>query len=73
MPAQIIQFPRQATARPSFVEWMAQEVGARWVVVKQRRSTWRGIDMSDRTQLLPREYAALAAKYEAAFGPRYAA
>lgn len=71
--AQIIQFPRQAAERPSFVDWMASQVGGRWVVTKRRSATWRGIPQGDRVQLLPREYDALASKYEAAFGPRYAA
>lgn len=69
MTAQLIQFPAQ---RPTFAAWLTERVG-RWVVTKSRRPTWRGIDMSDRVQLLPRQYADYAAAYEAIYGDRYAA
>jgi hypothetical protein len=70
--ATIIQFPRQMPAeRPWFGDWLTDQVGGRWVVRKQRRRTWRGIDQSDRVQLLDREYLAYLAKYEAQFGPVY--
>lgn len=74
MTAQIIQFPRQVSAeRPRFGEWLSERVGGRWCVVKQRRPTWRGIDMSDRVQLLDRQYVAFEREYEALYGPIYPA
>lgn len=73
MTAQIIQFPVQARAeRPFFAHWLTEQVGGKWVVVKQRRATWRGIDQSDRVQLLGRQYLAFQAQYEALYGPVYA-
>lgn len=66
--AQIIQFPREAIERPRFGEWLTDQVGGRWVVVKQRRATWRGIDMSNRVQLLDRQYLAFERQYCAAYG-----
>lgn len=72
MSAQIIQFPRQMpTERPRFGEWLSEQVGGRWLVVKQRRATWRGISLADRVQLLDRQYLAYEREYEAKFGPIY--
>lgn len=69
---EVIQFPRQATgSRPWFGDWLHDKVGGRWCVVKQRRRTWRGLDMSDRVQLLNRQYEAYEREYEALHGPIY--
>lgn len=70
--AQIISFPRTMPAeRPWFGDWLTEQVGGRWMVVKQRRPTWRGIDMSDRVQLLNRQFDAYERQYEAMYGPIY--
>ena len=72
MTAQVIQFPRRTQeSRPWFGDWLHDQVGGRWVVVKQRRRAWRGIDLSDRVQLLSREYDAYERQYEALYGPVY--
>jgi hypothetical protein len=72
MTAKVIQFPRQFPAeRPFFGDWLTEQVGGRWCVSKQRRKTWRGLDMSDRVQLLPREYKAFETKYASIYGPVY--
>lgn len=72
MPATIIQFPRQMPAeRPRFGDWLREQVGGKWCVSRQRRKTWRGLDMSESVQLLPREYHAFERRYEALYGPVY--
>lgn len=72
MTAQVIQFPRQIPQdRPRFGEWLTAQVGGRWCVRKVRTKTWRGLDMSNRVQLLDREYVAFERRYEALYGPIY--
>lgn len=76
MSAQIIQLPTAArfppiTQRLSFGAWLRERVGGRWCVRKVRTKTWQGLDMSDRVQLLEREYLAYEREYEAIYGPIY--
>ena len=69
---QVIQFPTNRQAeRPFFAHWLTEEVGGKWCVVKQRRTTWKGMP-NTRIQLLSREYLAYQARYEAMYGPVYA-